>query len=118
MAEVTSTYSDRFHNIENKIYLLVLNATKDLSSDNHNTFPGMRDRASIAAQMVVVFAPLHQAFVEDRIGRAEMIEWLNSLNATPLEIAEIIEMMEENKSLIYDARTRRLEAYKNRGTGE
>lgn len=112
MADITSAASDGIHNVEAYVYQLVTRHTG--MNVSNGTWPGLK----VAVEMAKAFAPIHQAFIENKIGRKEMIEWLMQLEATPIEISEIIEMMEENRKIVYDARERRLKRIRNRPTGE
>lgn len=121
MAEFTSTNASKFHDIERKIYNAVMKQyckvwpmplfVPSYSQD-------VIQAAKLAGEMVKVFSTIQQAFVNEQIGRDHVTQWLMGLELSPIEMSEIIEEMDENRTLTFNILTQRLETHNNRPTGE
>lgn len=117
MAEITSTHSSKFHDVENKIYVAVMkladpNWTKEswVFGPKHP----LAQASKYAMDMVRVFSRVQMAYVNDELSRDGLVEWLVQLGLSPMDMSEIIEEMEDNKRMTFNVLTQRYE----RGTGE
>lgn len=117
MADITSTQSSPYYQVEQKVYGWVMNQHDPRWKDKHHFVdPSMESLAAIgiASEMVKVFSKVLDHYQNNMLTRGQLVEWLMQFDATPMEMSELIEEIDANKSLTYDILNKKW----IRGTGE
>ena len=105
MEDITQTYSSRFYNVERRIHQLIIGRYSDWAS-------------RVAAGKTKEFSKLQEAYVFEILTKGTLIDWLMQLEPTPMELSEIIEEIEANKTLTLDIKKRKIIEEMYRPTGE